>query len=67
MTNHASNLRRTRADMLGTLDEEHYIECHDAALYIEQLEAKVDRLVCLLAERDVKIEGMEAVWGEADE
>ena len=63
MTNHASNLRRTRADMLGTLDEEHYIECHDAALYIEQLEDKVDRLVGLLAERDTRIEALEAVWG----
>ena len=63
MTNHANNLRRTRADMLGTLDEEHYRDCHDAALYIEQLEDKVDRLVGLLAERDTRIEALEAVWG----
>ena len=37
MNEHASNLRRTRADMLGTDDEEHYSHCHDAATEIERL------------------------------
>lgn len=42
MTNrHAKNLRRTRADMLGTDDEEHYWECHDAADEIDRLQAVV--------------------------
>ena len=31
------NLRATRADMLGTDDEEHYWHCHAAANYIELL------------------------------
>jgi len=35
MTNHAKNLRRTRADMLGTDDEEHYGHCVAAAHFIE--------------------------------
>lgn len=38
---HATNLRRTRANMLGTDDEEHYWQCHDAAKEIERLEAKL--------------------------
>ena len=36
---HAKNLRRTRADMLGTEDEAHYWECHAAAAYLLKLEA----------------------------
>ena len=39
MNEHAKNLRRTRADMLGTEDNDHYLECQRAAAYIEQLEA----------------------------
>ena len=35
---HAKNLRRTRADMLGTDDEAHYWECHAAAAYLLKLE-----------------------------
>jgi len=42
MNKHADNLRRTRADMLGTDDEEHYWECHAAAAEIERLAAIVD-------------------------
>ena len=38
MSDHESNLRRTRVDMLGTDDEEHYIECQNAADYIAELE-----------------------------
>jgi hypothetical protein len=38
MNEHAKNLRRTRADMLGTEDNDHYLECQRAAAYIEQLE-----------------------------
>jgi chromosome segregation ATPase len=41
MNEHAKNLRRTRADMLGTDDEAHYLECQRAAAYIERLEAKL--------------------------
>ena len=44
MNKHATNLRRTRADMLGTDDEDHYWECHRAAAEIERLEAKVAKL-----------------------
>lgn len=36
MNEHASNLYRTRANMLGTDDEEHYWQCHDAAKEIER-------------------------------
>jgi endo-1,4-beta-mannosidase len=38
MSDLVSNLRRTRADMIGTDDEEHYWECHEAADRIEELE-----------------------------
>ena len=44
MNKHADNLRRTRADMLGTDDEEHYGHCHDAADEIERLSAENSRL-----------------------
>jgi len=30
-------LRQTRADMIGTDDEQHYWDCHDAAAEIERL------------------------------
>jgi hypothetical protein len=32
-----TRLRQTRADMLGTDDEQHYWDCHDAAAEIERL------------------------------
>ena len=50
MNKHATNLRRTRADMLGTDDEDHYWECHRAAAEIERLEAKVAKLEAALEE-----------------
>ena len=37
MIDHASNLRQTRADMLGTKDEKHYWDCHQAANELERL------------------------------
>lgn len=33
----ATRLRQTRADMIGTADEEHYFDCHEAAGEIERL------------------------------
>jgi hypothetical protein len=33
----ARRLRQTRADMLGTADEDHYWDCHAAAHEIERL------------------------------
>jgi hypothetical protein len=33
-------LRQTRADMIGTDDEAHYWDCHDAAAEIERLRAR---------------------------
>ena len=32
-----TRLRQTRADMIGTADEQHYWDCHDAAAEIERL------------------------------
>ena len=37
MNPHSKRLRQTRADMLGTDDEEHYWDCHSAAKYIDAL------------------------------
>ena len=36
-TDIATRLRQTRADMLGTDDEQHYWDCHEAAAEIERL------------------------------
>lgn len=36
-TDLATRLRQTRADMIGTDDEEHYFDCHEAAAEIERL------------------------------
>ena len=33
-------LRQTRADMIGTDDDAHYWDCHDAAAEIERLRAR---------------------------
>jgi hypothetical protein len=33
----ATRLRQTRADMIGTEDEQHYWDCHEAAGEIERL------------------------------
>jgi len=37
MTDLATRLRQTRADMIGTHDEQHYFDCHEAAAEIERL------------------------------
>ena len=37
MTDIVERLRRTRADMIGTDDEQHYFDCHEAAAEIERL------------------------------
>jgi len=37
MSDITTRLRQTRADMLGTDDEQHYWDCHDAAAEIERL------------------------------
>jgi hypothetical protein len=37
MSDITTRLRQTRADMLGTDDEQHYFDCHEAAGEIERL------------------------------
>jgi hypothetical protein len=37
MSDITTRLRQTRADMIGTDDEQHYWDCHDAAAEIERL------------------------------
>lgn len=37
MSDIVTRLRQTRADMIGTDDEQHYWDCHDAAAQIERL------------------------------
>ena len=37
MTDITIRLRQTRADMIGTDDEQHYWDCHDAASEIDRL------------------------------
>ena len=37
----ATRLRQTRADMLGTDDEDHYWDCHEGAAEIERLRAAI--------------------------
>ena len=44
MTDIVERLRQTRADMLGTNDEQHYWDCHDAAAEIERLRLAIRRL-----------------------
>ena len=44
MTDIAIRLRQTRADMIGTDDEQHYWDCHDAAEEIERLRLAIRRL-----------------------
>jgi hypothetical protein len=48
MNEHAKNLRRTRADMLGTDDEKHYWDCHAAAAEIDRLEDKIAKLEAVI-------------------
>jgi len=44
MTDIATRLRQTRADMIGTDDENHYWDCHDAAAEIDRLREATLRL-----------------------
>lgn len=47
-TDIVTRLRQTRADMIGTADEDHYWDVHDAAGEIEKLRALVrfqDRVI----------------------
>jgi hypothetical protein len=37
MSDIATRLRQTRANMIGTEDEQHYWDCYDAAAQIERL------------------------------
>jgi len=37
MSDIVTRLRQTRANMIGTDDEQHYFDCHDAAAEIERL------------------------------
>ena len=37
VSNIVTRLRQTRADMIGTDDEQHYFDCHKAAAEIERL------------------------------
>jgi hypothetical protein len=37
MSDITTRLRQTRADMIGTDDEQHYWDCYDAAAAIERL------------------------------
>jgi hypothetical protein len=44
VTDIVERLRQTRADMIGTDDEQHYWDCHDAAAEIERLRLAIRRL-----------------------
>jgi hypothetical protein len=58
-----TRLRQTRADMIGTADEQHYWDCYDAA-------AAIERLRLTDAEREAVEAGIflcEGVAGEANE
>lgn len=46
-----TRLRQTRADMIGTADEQHYWDCHDAAAEIERLR----RIILRLADQDATL------------
>ena len=61
MNEHASNLRRTRADMLGTDDDEHYGHCHDAATEIERLSSEGERMRKALERIECALTGVTAV------
>jgi len=59
MSDITTRLRQTRADMIGTDDEQHYWDCHDAA-------AEIERLRLTDAERFVLREVMDIYAGEDD-
>ena len=57
MTDIIERLRQTRADMLGTEDEQHYSDCHEAADTIEALRAENARLRKELRDADEMLLG----------
>jgi hypothetical protein len=59
MSDITTRLRQTRADMIGTDDEQHYWDCHDAA-------AEIERLRLTDAERFVLREVRDIYAGEDD-
>jgi hypothetical protein len=53
MTDIATRLRQTRADMIGTDDEQHYWDCHDAAVEIDRLRLELSvQKACTVAGRE---------------
>ena len=61
MTDLVKRLRSTRADMLGTDDEDHYWDCHEAAKEIERLIATCMADDALIKQQQVEIERLEAL------
>jgi len=59
MSDIVTRLRQTRANMIGTDDEQHYFDCHDAA-------AEIERLRLTDAERFVLREARDIYAGEDD-
>jgi len=59
MSDIVTRLRQTRADMIGTDDEQHYWDCHDAA-------GEIERLRLTDAERFVLREVRDIYAGEDD-
>jgi hypothetical protein len=51
-----TRLRQTRADMIGTDDEQHYWDCHDAA-------GEIERLRLTDAEREAIADAIRRLWG----
>ena len=63
MNDLVKHLRSTRANMIGTDDEQHYFDCHEAADYIEAREsviATLENRLNLLAIDRGRIERLEA-------
>ena len=63
MTDLVKHLRSTRANMIGTDDEQHYFDCHEAADYIEAREsviATLENRLNLLAVDRGRLERLEA-------
>ena len=53
-----TRLRQTRADMIGTDDEDHYWDCHEAA-------GEIERLRLTDAEREAVAQAIDAAAGMA--
>lgn len=51
-----TRLRQTRANMIGTDDEQHYWDCHDAAGEIERLKKIINdyALICQSSSLELK-------------